>query len=171
MLVAGDELLFTKVLTSDELSRYQKVYVPGELVIEGPQMAVVEAGLATGRVVPHQSMKQVLSQITPLMEVLESGGDLLALPRRKTEGGQTEIALHLLNRNFSQAADDVRPLGRVRLFVHDSLLAGIDHPTFELHTPEPTHQGDPTVRRAANRPGYVVEAPNLAMWAILRISG
>ena len=40
LVVAGDELLFTKVLTADELSPYQKVYVPGELVVEGPQRAV-----------------------------------------------------------------------------------------------------------------------------------
>ena len=127
--------------------------------------------MAAGRVETYSSMKQVLSQITPLIEVLEGEGGLLVLPRRKVEGGQTEVVLHLLNRDFSQAADDGRPHERVRLFVHDSLLEGIDQPAFELHAPEPTTQDELIVRRAANRPGYVVEVPNLEMWAILRISG
>ena len=71
----------------------------------------------------------------------------------------------------AKPADDGRPHERVRLFVHDSLLEGIDQPAFELHAPEPTTQDELIVRRAANRPGYVVEVPNLDMWAILRISG
>ena len=159
------------MLTADELSPYQKVYVPGELVVEGPQRSVVEAGMAAGRVETYSSMKQVLSQITPLIEVLEGENGLLVLPRRKVAGGQTEVVLHLLNRVLSQAADDGRPHERVRLFVHDSLLKGIDQPAFELHAPEPTTQDELIVRHAANRPGYVVEVPNLDMWAILRISG
>ena len=63
------------------------------------------------------------------------------------------------------------PQWRARLFVHDSLLEGIDQPAFELHAPEPTPQDELMVRRAANRPGFVVEVPDLTVWAILHIPG
>ena len=170
LVVAGDDLLFTKQLTAAELNRYQKIYIPGELVVDGPQRDVVEAGLATGRVEVYRSVKQVLNEITPLVEVVESEGDLLVLPRRKTVTDTTEVVLHVVNRDFSQAADQVRPQGRVRLFVHDALLAGIDQPVIELFAPDPIPQGDLIMRRAANRPGYVIEIPRLHTWAIVRFS-
>jgi hypothetical protein len=104
------------------------------------------------------------------IEVLDGNTNLLVVPHRRGVGNQTEVVLHILNWDFSRVAEEASSNGRVRFFIPARLLAGIDRPRFDLFASGSVIEGNPTVRKSENRPGYIIEIPQLPASAVLRVT-
>jgi hypothetical protein len=162
LLVAGDEVVPAQ-LTWEQTKKYQKVIVTPNLSLGSSQQRVLDQLQEEDRLVEWNNAGSVaLLPTSPL--AIAGTPRIWSTLRQGSEGGATVI--HLLNRNYDPASDQVLPVGPIRISVKQEFY-GDDDCSAMLYAPG-TEPRPLTVNRAED--WINIEVPSLPFWAIVRLS-
>ena len=163
VVIAGDKWL-DHPLTEDKLAPYEKIIIQYNAVLDSNQQTLVETFRQEDKVVDYYNWTLASQQLPSSWVSLEGNPPVSIVPRIKPNDPDAPLVIHLLNRDFDVANNQMRVKTNLNLHIDQSLLEGhtitaasILH--YEGENQPLTFETDST--------GITITIPTLDMWGIL----
>jgi len=166
LAVAGDDWLL-KRLTEEELSRFEMILVPEPIMLKGEQKHLLDKWRAKGKVLSWEDGKEkyVIQHIISTVS-LESGRNVLVLPRKIPDKPDTPIVCHILNRDYNASEDKMNRQNNVTIRLSYKLFDGKKLCKAMLFSPE----SKPTQLSFETRSnGVYITIPELTLWSVIKL--
>jgi len=180
IVVAGDDWLDVK-LTPEKLAPYRALVVAEPTCLEGEQKKVIDTLDAQGKVVRWDAKKKalderVLFRRVPRQISIEGAENIMAVPRIIPNKPSAPALVHLLNRNYDPAKDEIIAQKELKLIIDTSLFGRADFAKAILYAPpaefDPQNPGasepmDLDIKARGTR--VTIRVPALGVWAIVKL--
>jgi hypothetical protein len=179
MVLAGDEWL-DATLTPQTLNKYRALIVAEPTLLEGVQKQAVDTIAQAGKVLAWDAKQGIdeaaLSRLLPKSIRFEGNDNLIGVARVKPAHPKAPVVLHLLNRNYDEAADATTKVKNIKVTLDKNLFGGRSFAKATLHAPppalDPQNPGasEPLALRVEPTDhGTVISVPELDYWAIVKL--
>ena len=163
IVIAGDKWL-DHPLTEDKLAPYEKIIIQYNAVLDSNQQALVETFRQEGKVVDYYNWTLASQQLPSSWVSLEGNPPVSIVPRIKPNDPNAPLVIHLLNRDFDVANNQMRVKTNLNLHIDQSLIEGHTITAASILHYEGENQ---SLTFKSDTTGITITIPTLDMWGIL----
>jgi hypothetical protein len=163
IVIAGDKWV-DHPLTEDKLAPYEKIIIQYNAVLDSNQQTLVETFRQEGKVVEYYNWTLASQQLPSSWVSLEGNPPVSIVPRIKPNDPDATLVIHLLNRDFDVANNQMREKTNLNLHIAQLLLEGRTITAASILHYEGENQ---SLTFKSDTTGITITIPTLDMWGIL----